>query len=467
MNVKNRDLASYYAGDTVTVVPVIQDGYLYSHPNWVGYTTPMFYTTLLEYMTPNSNGSRKQWKDFEHYKAFRGQPTVSPGAINYSVRTYEFEPRLYAGSVNSERFGVVGYTSNGAVVHPFGEPGLPILGLPEYYSVRSDGGFVPPPDILEALKQKSLNTMMPSIKSELSVVNSIYELKDFESLPRTLKRIYSFFASFAKRGLTLKKLLRSTGQTGSDSYLQAQFNVLPLLSDIVGIHTALLSIEQKIRQLVNRAGTVQTRHFRWAWTEYDDINDSSSGHHVFQNGIEIPNAWIPYTGMLLERKVVNSPSIFHAEMQYNYYYTDGQLEHAQVLGFLDAIGANLNPTIIWNAIPWSFVVDWVIGVGRWLDTHKTLNMEPRLHIRRYLWSVTRERSIYTTKRSFGLGPITASTGRSISLPAVTEKSYRRFNDLPSANSVKLSGLSLIEFSLGGALVISRLTGPSKRHFRRK
>jgi hypothetical protein len=34
---------------------------------------------------------------------------------------------------------------------------------------------------------------------------------------------------------------------------------------------------------------------------------------------------------------------------------------------LDLFGANLNPAIVWNAIPFSFVVDWFLKVGDYFD----------------------------------------------------------------------------------------------------
>lgn len=36
-------------------------------------------------------------------------------------------------------------------------------------------------------------------------------------------------------------------------------------------------------------------------------------------------------------------------------------------GLLDSLGFELNPRIIWDAIPFTFVIDWFFGVGSWLD----------------------------------------------------------------------------------------------------
>jgi hypothetical protein len=43
--------------------------------------------------------------------------------------------------------------------------------------------------------------------------------------------------------------------------------------------------------------------------------------------------------------------------------------------YLDALGFELNPKIIWDAIPFSFVLDWFFGIGSWLDRHKYDTLE--------------------------------------------------------------------------------------------
>ena len=44
-------------------------------------------------------------------------------------------------------------------------------------------------------------------------------------------------------------------------------------------------------------------------------------------------------------------------------------------GYLDSLGFELNPRIIWDAIPFSFVIDWFFGVGNWLNRFKIDTVE--------------------------------------------------------------------------------------------
>jgi hypothetical protein len=160
------------------------------------------------------------------------------------------------------------------------------------------------------------------------------------------------------------------------------------------------------------------------------------------------------------RQVSYDASAFHAEIEYNYNYTQYQTEHARLLGLLDYFGVNLNPQIIWNAIPWSFVVDWVFSVGRFLDRFKVSNMEPKINIRRYLWSIKRKRTVVTTRytipiESWWHPPLKLSHHRTVPASVVEETAYRRQVGLPGSSLIESSGVSLKEFTLGAALVLSR------------
>jgi len=321
--------------------------------------------------------------------------------------------------------------------------------------------FVSPPSNLDSLVQTSLRIMLPIIKSELSLINSVLELRDFTSLPRTIASC----ARFAFRaGRTLRQLLR----VGSDAYLQQQFNILPLLSDICGFRTALSRYERRLNSLVANQGKTRIRHWSIPVLE---APQSETSTQTYTGAAGYPFSWScsypVFIKSVADRYVYTEPSLFHAQIQYNYNYTGYQLEHARVLALLDAFGVNLNPAIIWNAIPWSFVVDWLIGVGRWLNDRALHNMEPVINIHQYLWSHKRSRVVVVQRvLSRPLWYATShqeyASDLGVPLPVFNETSYRRQVGMPSASSLLASGLSSKEFSLGAALVLSR-----GRHHRRR
>jgi hypothetical protein len=407
-------------------------------------------TTHFEEMTPNSDRDHKTWKPFEHYVAHLDLP----GSANvYSYVSGSFYPddgTYYSARISDPRVGYYGaFHGNGAAADgPFGDLGKPFVGLAQLYVKRADdNGFVPVPPTLGVLEARALRSMLPNIKSELSSLNSLYELKDLPSLPRTLRGLSRFAFSRGSRK-TLRGLLRA----GSDAYLQAQFNVLPLLSDIASVFRAVSSYERRLNDLLRRAGKRQSRHFAYSFEEYDGVADSTGFRYLTPI-----NSIGPETGnaVSIVRNAGATRSQFHAQIEYNFNYTQYQVEHARLLGALDSLGVNLNPAIIWNAIPWSFVVDWVFGISRWLSSYKLENMEPQINILRYLWSIRRERTTILTRAHARVGTWPCPLQNTGHVGVVQEVAYRRQPGLPTTSSIESSGLNPKEFSFSAALVLSR------------
>lgn len=407
------------------------------------------HTTSFEAYTPNSDRHRKAWKSFEHYRAFHSKPEPTLLQVRRSIQPDGYPIHdIYSGYVPGGTFLGTGWDA-------FGDVGLPISGLPGMYIPRvTDGGFVPPPDSLDQLIAQSLRSMLPLVKAELSLPNSVYELRDWRHLPSMVSRM----AQFTRQGyLTLRNILRGT----SEQYLNYKFNIAPMLSDICGIRTALSKIERRINALINNAGKRQVKHFNFTWIEYPDVFETKRDTQWTVIPYDM-NESLGYFHMF--RNVRYSASVFHAQISYNYIYERYQVAHAQLLGLLDALGVNLNPRIIWAAIPWSFVIDWVIGIGRWLDQFKQLNMEPRINILSYLWSIKRQRTVtigrfHAATSAGGRWP----EGPWVACPTLVETAYRRQVQMPSTASIISSGLDSTEFSLGAALVLSR--GRHRKHKR--
>lgn len=437
------------------------------------------------------------WKSCQHYKCYMAYPEVYVGSDlvpwvvpdesrswgTYSTRTGGISKLVFATSNQfTDRFGVLGEHT----------AGLPSMTL----SPQKDQTFVPDPTGLSTLIARSMKSMLPHIKSELSLVNSIIELKDFLTLKTTLSRIGHTtmnIASFVKKGrkalgsnpfslvrksfkpsqgLTLRELLHST----ADGYLQAEFNILPFLSDVSAIFRACASLSKTMNSLVQNQGRLRRKHWAYSWlpaqftgsnVTYEwRVNPNPTGQFA---GKDFSTSDHSKTGCLrcyayglnMTREcAVIEPALFHAEIEYSYQFTQYQTEHAQLLGLLDLLGVNLDPRIIWNAIPWSFVIDWVVGVGRYLHDRRSINMEPAVSISRYVWSWKTSRRVRVSFESQpGVKP--PILGRSI-MPDLYESIYKRSVILPSFTDPLIGGeLSAQELSLGGALAITRAFHPTR------
>jgi hypothetical protein len=339
---------------------------------------------------------------------------------------------------------------------PFGDLGKLDSSLPSFLSVPDAyGNFIPKHAKHDEMLVAAVKRILPLIKAELSLPNSIYELKDFKG---KAKAICSYIQS-DKVGRLLKRLdvrrkvrnlsFKQAARGLAGLYLEYMFNLAPLVSDIASIHKALSLTSKRIDVLIREEGRLQRRHSTVRFVEFVDPPPDVSNNGYLVAPVSNWNLFITR----VERKVVYEPTVFHVELEYQYTLSELQKANAQLLGYLDALGINLNPAIIWNAIPWTFVVDWVLGVSKFLDSLKVENMRPRITIVRHLWSIKRTRRIgcrvYTPFGNPYVGP------QNRVLPGVIETAYRRDTNFMSNGLIISSGLSLTECSLGAALVITR------------
>jgi hypothetical protein len=409
------------------------------------------YTPRYERYTPNSFGSRKTWKSFAHFRSDQAttkshnKVTLLSHAIGAFPNCHGYGETDYIGAGYDSY-----YVAN--LLQPFGDMGSLDSGLVSFMYDGPGGEFIPPPVDLDGLWKNALASTLPLIKAELSLPNFLLELKDFKRPLMKAASVFkspSWYSALQKMGLagktswSIKRLL----QGAAGNYLNLQFNILPFLSDIAKIRSAMSRTEKRINDFVVREGRPQNRHYAFKWSEFpDSYEEQEIGRGA---ALEVYHS---LNTCYSERRVVYDPSVFHVQIQYNYSYTGYQIEHARLLGHLDALGINLNPAIVWNAIPWTFVIDWVLGVGPYLDSLKSENMRPQINIRQALWSILRKRRIVVEKTILGVGGTVHWKGQ---MPAVEQTAYRRSVGLPSVSSITSSGLTLKEVSLGAALVIVR------------
>lgn len=418
------------------------------------------FRSLFEVKTKEDKSlSRREWKDFQHYKC--------RSTITNTMKVPHVATVIYDGAGPGWNY-ILGYHSDLICQFDgFGGADTPFNGTVSLYAPgQLDGAFIPPPANLEELKQSALKSTMPYIKAELSLVNSLIELKDIKSLPHTIKSTTAFLPEIKRllskaSSLGIKKniakwssreLLRVVG----DNYLQFAFNLQPLISDIRGIYTSLTTIERRINRLISQSARTQVKHYTVVLPEFTDTTVQND--HLFDYPL-----WSIRTQSRSYCNVMNESSKFHFQIEYNYNYTQYQLEHARVLALLDSFGVAKLSTIVWNAIPWSFVVDWLIGVGQYISQFGDAGfMKPVINIHRCLWSIKRSRKYVCTFDCNTIYPTYPGYLKGVPASVVVETAYRRQNWVPTASSLSSSGLSLNEFSLGSALVVSRRRPKRKR-----
>jgi hypothetical protein len=312
---------------------------------------------------------------------------------------------------------ITSFTSGGVLVTAagtFGDLTNPIAGLPVLASSVpfATGEYVMFPsvssDARNLLVQNALKAMLPGIKSDLSLPNTLFELKDMRTLAKSHRRIQSALDGLNRLGgiwkevfkaRTAKKSLKAIVKGVADSYLQSSFNLLPLLNDLGALRGSLVNLRRDLDGLRQRANVPQRRKYRQtvAYMFPNSPNGLVSG--------TLPDNWV-VTAASAGRAVRYDECMFSATIEYRYSLPSLSDFDFEVSALLDRLGFNYNPKIIWDALPWSFVIDWFLGVGRFLDQYKVRSLEPTVHIHEFCYSLHVARQI-TTSLSMGgyAGPV--------------------------------------------------------------
>jgi hypothetical protein len=401
-----------------------------------------------EYLADVDKG-RGRMNDCSHYKC---------------ERTSNLTNKLkYASAIQADgsyviinRFGYWNSVWPSTVLGSLDKPweGNPTLKLAPLYVVKGSHKYCTTHIDIDSLCSRSLKAMWPEVKTRISLINSILELKDFAGLARQLRDIKGTIRNLKKAFKSLrqnkggsKTTLRRLLRMSAEGYLTYSFAIAPMLRDIEGLVKALKNYRREVQNLLDRERVPQIRHFEVPLNEEysDETQTAEVKPYTSSDGVNTCSRATTYR----TRK-------FNATMEFSYELSNYERENARMGGLLDSIGVNCNPAIIWNALPWSFVIDWVANLGAWFDSFKARQLEPRVVIRNYCWSVSLHRNIQCLA-AMGVGG-TVLPANTVPLMVINEQAYLRRSVLPQwslLHSLEGSGLNRKELSLAAALASTR------------
>lgn len=412
------------------------------------------------------------WKEFSHYKRVseltpRESVLIDTGHTPYYLnasrgiylRTQIDPAGTFWGNVNDD----------GSFGSPFQIGGLKPL------VTRSAEGYdcVPPPTGLNTLLNSAFRTWNPSIKADVSLANSLFELKDMPSVLESARRLRSVtrILGVSLRALSLKKILQGRSmhqltarlrQIGyitlareAENFLQWKFNLSPLINDVQAVWKACRSVHSRLSRLEAHANKKRRRHYVAELYEpwMKDLYKQGNQFSMVIGDESVPIAFTSAASYRSTQEVTHVSCKFHAEIEYNYSLPRATAANQRLYAFLDSLGLSNDPSIIWNALPWSFVVDWVVNVSDYLEQLRASNLELRLNILRHLWSVKRERAF--AHRLVSQTELDAPFDRVIPIAVVKEVAYTRRTPPAVTAWLKTSGLSPIEVTIGAHLAVAR------------
>lgn len=257
-------------------------------------------------------------------------------------------------------------------------------------AVSSTSGSLPTFSNVDTMvmKTKAYTAMAPRVGEGLSLVNFLLELKDFRHIIKVVRRA----SNFLSLGGLLWEPKRSAVWNAANHHLQVSFGYIPFAQDVATIWKTLWGFHDKLLWLERNVGKVVTNHYRYRFNTVPRIDWGWSGK-IGSNGeatwwSPVTDSWFPnqtcvkwryHIRPLTEPTLPGKPTKFtdptyHATLRYRYKLGHTEGLRRTCLAFLDALGVNGNPAVIWNAIPFSFVVDWFLAIGPWLDNLKLDNL---------------------------------------------------------------------------------------------
>lgn len=209
----------------------------------------------------------------------------------------------------------------------------------------------------QALINSSAERLRPDLTT-ISLPNFLLEIDDVTKLWHDLKK-----------GLSIaKNLRRASGKDAAGLYLGYNFGLRPLKADLATIVSNLRSLTGKIEAFEKSLG--KTIH--GSTTALDDITAKSGTFSPFAS---VTCNW---------RVVCKRHATAHIVWRPQPLQVVGALDKT-VRGLLDLFGFELNPRILWDALPFTFVIDWFFDVGSFLGRYKIDTMElPIMYVDSYI-----------------------------------------------------------------------------------
>lgn len=313
---------------------------------------------------------------------------------------------------------------------------------------------------LANLGAEAYNMLRPDLP-DFSAAQTVLELKDFVNpLKNRFKTIRSKVAAEqAKRKAAKRSLLSKTGR----HWLSIQFGYLPLIRDTINFIKAHKTGMGRVEQLIRDSGRPVRR--RRELKDYSGESQISYAH--FQASTPYLGGFGPsfvtqcYGGGLAHDSTRrHKETKVWAEGRFRYFLPPGPrtVQYKKKL-FRKVIGANLDIDTVYNLIPWTWMVDYFVDLGHFVQAMSP-GVSDRL-VADYCYVMSETKWVTHTigtqyvltsqdanKKPVG-SPVTASARKTYTLKM-------RVQGSPFGFGVKQSNLSPMQLSILGAVGLSRL-----------
>jgi len=187
----------------------------------------------------------------------------------------------------------------------------------------------------------AFNAFHDQIPREFSVGNFLYELRDIKGM--------------------IPKIESSISRTASSNFLAFEFGVKPFVGDVSKMLTLMVTVQKRLQYLRETAGKETSLYFSrkveeptgpttFNLPQLQDFDSSGQG------------------GALWKFRRVGYKGTFSASAKLLQNLEGLSDMSSSIKAYASALGLNNPLAIAWEAIPYSFVVDWFFKVGKLIDT---------------------------------------------------------------------------------------------------
>jgi hypothetical protein len=199
--------------------------------------------------------------------------------------------------------------------------------------------------VTDELKREAWAAIQPELNSGFSLLNFLLELRDVKEIWALGNKCNSWLGLLGRAKPDPTKSL-------AEIHLLYQFGLKPLVSDIIEMFDLIKGVDKKINKFIEDGKKVRPYHFRKVVSEDETEVLPSSAYDAL------------YEGCRTE---------YFCTISLSYEYKRPPMFE----GLLRVWG--LRPTVehIWNAIPYTFIIDWIFKVNNFL---RQLDKDPGLSI---------------------------------------------------------------------------------------
>lgn len=228
----------------------------------------------------------------------------------------------------------------------------------------------------QAVRARAWHNLQPRFESDVKLLNTLFELKDFRYATTQLLRSGLKGSLLEDASKAVNKLMRDTridlSRPAAGAWLTYHLAYLPTVKDATAILNQINNtVRDEQRRFAEEGESLQTSHYS------EDLGLEESGAKGALN------YYWQTLGSFNRTK-------FTATLQYTYNYKMRDTVDA----WRKYWGLNSSFEAFWNMIPLSFVVDYFVGIGRSI---RAMERDPNVNLSSYVYGESTKTTFSTGK----------------------------------------------------------------------